>query len=274
VAREFLEFQFESAWLDDRANIVDRRRVRVDGFIETIDEATSFQFVRIPSGEFQMGAGDGDPFGRDNEQPQHRVTVREFFIGRHPVTQSQWNAVVGQPIPLPDKFIGNELPAVNVWLELAIEFCQKLSKLTGSDYRLPSEAEWEYACRAGTTGRYNCGENLSRTVANFNDSATATGRAQPPGGTMPFGDHGFANQFGLYDMHGNVWEWCSDVWHEDYVDAPDDGRPWLINGDSGYCVQRGGSWRDGAAQCRSAFRVGDIAHNSENIVGLRVCCAG
>lgn len=165
------------------------------------------------------------------------------------------------------------MPVVNVWLEKAIEFCAKLSGLTGEMFRLPSEAEWEYACRAGTTTPFSFGETITTDLANFNGE-------QPFGRTpkgefrkclTPVGYFNVANNFGLYDMHGNVWEWCADVWHENYISAPTDGSDWLSGGDQGYCVQRGGSWIDRAANCRSAFRVGDIAHNNDNIVGLRVC---
>ncbi|MBS1796302.1 MAG: formylglycine-generating enzyme family protein, partial [Acidobacteria bacterium] len=131
--------------------------------------------------------------------------------------------------------------------------------------------EWEYACRAGTTTPFYFGERLTTEQANFNGEQPF-GNA-PPGefrkrptavGSFP------PNAFGLYDLHGNVWEWCADVWHEDYRNAPADGSAWLAGGDRSYGVQRGGSWLDRASNCRSAFRVGDIAHNDENIVGLRV----
>jgi formylglycine-generating enzyme required for sulfatase activity len=171
-----------------------------------------------------------------------------------------------------EDFRGQNLPVVNVWLERAIEFCGRLSTLHGENFRLPTEAEWEYACRAGTTTPFSFGETLTTDLANFDGGQpfkdTPKGefrKCLTPVGSFP------PNAFGLYDMHGNIWEWCADIWHENYLGAPEDGSAWLTNGDQSYCVQRGGSWLDRASNCRSAFRVGDIAHNNDHIVGLRVC---
>ena len=135
--------------------------------------------------------------------------------------------------------------------------------MTDLAIRLPSEAEWEYACRAGTRSPFHSGPTISAKVANFN-SERPYASASPAGSVRrlsPVGAFGMANEFGLYDMHGNVWEWCADVWHDDYRGAPNNGQPWLDAGDEGYRVQRGGSWRDIPELCRSAFRVGDIAFN-------------
>jgi formylglycine-generating enzyme required for sulfatase activity len=232
----------------------------------------NLEMVEIPAGRFLMGSGDFEPERRENETPPHEVNLKSFYLGKFPVTQAEWVTVMKNLPPISEDFRGARLPVVNVWLEKALEFCAKLSNFTGENFRLPSEAEWEYACRAGTSTPFNRGASLTTDLANFNGEQpfgqAAKGefrkRLTPVGSFPP-------NAFGLYDMHGNVWEWCADIWHENYSGAPTDGSAWLTNGDSGYCVQRGGSWTDRASNCRSAFRVGDIAHNDENIVGLRVC---
>lgn len=228
--------------------------------------------IEIPAGSFLMGSSDSETEKRENETPQHEVKLQSFYLGKFPVTQSEWFAVMQRIPEISEDFRGNNLPVVNVYLEKAIEFCAKLSILTQENFRLPSESEWEYACRAGTTTSFSFGKTITNAQANFNGEQPF--RKTPKGefrkclttvGSFP------PNSFGLYDMHGNVWEWCADIWHENYVGAPNDGSAWLTNGDQSYGVQRGGSWIDRASNCRSAFRVGDIAHNTDNIVGLRVC---
>jgi len=231
------------------------------------------EMVEIPAGNFLMGSSDRESEKRENETPLHEVNLQSFHLGKFSVTQAQWLAVMRDLPKIPEHFRGDNLPVVNVWLEKAIEFCVKLSALTKENFHLPSEAQWEYACRAGTTTPFSFGETLTTDLANF-DGEQSFGQAPKDEfrkRLTPVGCFGVANDFGLYDMHGNVWEWCADIWHENYVGAPSDGSAWLNNGDQGYCVQRGGSWLDRASNCRSAFRVGDIAHNNDNIVGLRVC---
>lgn len=237
-----------------------------------LSENMSLEMVKIPAGSFLMGSGEFETEKRANETPQHEVRLQSFYLGKFPVTQAQWFAVMKKLPAVSAEFRGDDLPVVNVWLEKAIAFCARLSALTNENFRLPSEAEWEYACRAGTTTPFSFGETITADLANFNGAQAF--RESPKSvfrkcltavGSFP------PNAFGLYDMHGNVWEWCADIWHEDYNGAPTDGSAWLTNGDQSYCVQRGGSWIDRATNCRSSFRVGDIAHNNENIVGLRVC---
>lgn len=228
--------------------------------------------VEIPAGNFLMGSSDFETEKRENEMPQHEVNLQSFYLGKFPVTQAQWFAVMKSLPEINEDFRGDNLSVVNVWLEKAIEFCAKLSVLTGENFRLPSEAEWEYACRAGTTTPFCFGASLTTDLANFNGEQPfeQTPKGEFRKGLTPIG-YFAPNDFGLYDMHGNVWEWCADIWHENYTNAPNDESAWLTNGDQSYCVQRGGSWADRASNCRSAFRVGDIAHNNDNIVGLRVC---
>jgi len=230
------------------------------------------EMVEIPSGSFLMGSGDAETEKRENETPRHEVNLKSFYIGKFPVTQAEWSAVMKNLPEIGEDFRGLDLPVVNVWLEKALEFSVRLSELTGENFRLPSGAEWEYACRAGTTTPFSCGETIPTDLANFNEEQSL--KNTPIGGIRkcltPVGSFP-PNAFGLYDMHGNVWEWCADIWHENYINAPNDGSAWLTNGDQSYCVQRGGSWIDRASNSRSAFRVGDIAHNNDHIVGLRVC---
>jgi formylglycine-generating enzyme required for sulfatase activity len=238
----------------------------------SLSSTTILEMEEIPAGSFLMGSSPHEPFSRSNERPQHRVEVSQFYLGKYPVTQAQWSTVMDDLPRTGVKFRGAQMPVVNVYLEKALEFCARLSALTGEKFRLPSEAEWEYSCRAGTTSAFSFGDELTPDAANFKilpvgkpPAAEECHSGLTPVGSFP------ANAFGLYDMHGNVWEWCADVWHENYVGAPSDGRAWIESGDQGYCVQRGGSWDNWADRCRSAFRVGDIAHNDDHIVGLRVC---
>jgi formylglycine-generating enzyme required for sulfatase activity len=175
--------------------------------------------------------------------------------------------------PIAELFRGDDLPVSNAsWIDVGV-FCEQLSEESGSIIRLPSEVEWEYACRAGTATPFHWGPTLTASVANFNAEHTY-GLARP--GEFrhcltDVGSFGVSNAFGLYDMHGNVWEWCEDAWHDDYCGAPNDASAWCGQVDEGYRVQRGGSWRDRPELCRSAFRVGDIIVNSDHIVGLRIC---
>ncbi|USR92315.1 formylglycine-generating enzyme family protein [Phormidium yuhuli AB48] len=258
-----------------------RRRPRTARqYREDLGEGVILEMVQILGGTFLMGAAKGEKGARDNEFPQHSVTVPEFFLGKYPVTQAQWRAVArGLPKiehdldPDSSKFKRDTHPVERVnWYE-AVEFCQRLSQATGRDYRLPSEAEWEYACRAGTTTPFAFGELITTDVANYDGNYTY---GQSPKGeyreqTTPVGSFP-ANGFGLYDMHGNVYEWCFDGWHENYEGAPTDGSPW-VTGKEQERLLRGGSWHDNPRGCRSANRVRNTPDNRLNNIGFRVCCS-
>ena len=213
-----------------------------------------------------MGAAKGEKNACNDEFPQHLVIVPTFLMSKHPVTQAQWRIVATELprieyelSPDPSHFEGDDLPVEQVnWCE-AVEFCQRLSQATGRDYRLPSEAEWEYACRAGTTTRFSFGGFLMTNLANRDGGRTT------PVGSFP------ANGFGLYDMHGNVWEWCFDLWHSNYEGAPTDGTAW--DGEDIDRVLRGGSWNFDPRDCRSASRGGNSPDHTDFDAGFRVCCS-
>jgi formylglycine-generating enzyme required for sulfatase activity len=216
--------------------------------------------VTIPGGKFLMGAPAHEPHSKPDERPQHQVIVPAFQLGRYPVTQRQWQMVMGNN---PSHFRGDDLPVEQVDWQQSVEFCQKLSFLTGQKYRLPSEAEWEYACRAGTTTPYHFGKVARRTVANYYVYNPGQPRQTTTVGSFS------ANAFGLYDMHGNVEEWCADEFHSSYQGAPTDGSAWAGGHGHSYVV-RGGSWVISPGYCRSANRDGGEAATS--YIGLRVAC--
>ncbi len=208
----------------------------------TLEEirAMEGEMVYVPGGSFLMGSPENEPGHKANEE-LHRVTVRSFYIGKYEVTQAQWRAVMGNN---PSYFKGDDLPVEVSWDD-AKEFCRKLSQMTGKEYRLPTEAEWEYACRAKTTGAY--AGDLDAMAWYYNNAGNKT---HPVGQKQP-------NAFGLYDMHGNVWEWCEDDWHNSYANAPSDGSAWVdISARGSLRVYRGGGWSYFAVLCRSAGRTG------------------
>jgi formylglycine-generating enzyme required for sulfatase activity len=229
-------------------------RKQVESFTDDLN-GVPLEMIFVPGGSFKMGSPEG--VGRDNERPQHDVTVPGFYIGKFQITQAQWEAVMGKN---PSSFKGDpDLPVENVPWNDAKQFCEKLAQMTGNAYRLPSEAEWEYACRAGTTGDY--AGDLD-AMAWYRDNSGS--KTHPVGQKQP-------NAFGLYDMHGNVWEWCEDVLHDSYNEAPTDGSAWLSGGDSTYRMLRGGSYFGYAGHCRSAYRIVVDARLINRNVGLRVC---
>ena len=236
---------------------------------EDLGEGVFLEQVRIPGGSVVMGAPEYEPGRYEVEGPCHRVDVAPFLLGRYPVTQTQWRRVTGweaveQDLSSdPSQYMGEHLPVATVsWYE-ALEFCARLSRQTGRLYRLPSEAEWEYACRAGTTTAYHLGGLLTADMANIDRSVNQT---------TPVGLYGVANPWGLYDMHGNVWEWCQDHWHDNYKGAPTDARAWIEGGESARRIVRGGSWSCYPWGCRSAYRGYSSPSSRYNDIGFRVVC--
>ena len=221
--------------------------------------ALGMQFKLIPAGEFMMGSPADDPDKSSDETPQHRVQItKPFYLGIHEVTQEEYQQVMGEN---PSRFNGPSLPVEQVSWENATEFCRKLSEMDGrNDYRLPTEAEWEYACRAGTTTRYSCGDELDSACAWFVDNSGR--KTHPVGEKRP-------NAWGLYDMHGNVWEWCSDWYESDYYGSSPSADPTGPSTGS-YRVYRGGGWNYRAWGCRSARRFRLRPGRRDSYLGFRV----
>ena len=260
-------------------------------FIEDLGNGIQLEMVMIPNGTFIMGSPETEEGSRDNERPQHQVTIKAFCLGKYQVTQAQWKAVAAFPQlnrelkPDPSNFKGANRPVEQVSWEDAVEFCDRLSRHTKRQYRLPSEAEWEYACRAGTTTPFHFGQTITTDLANYqgtdNEEYKWSGSyGSGPKGvyreeTTAVGSFGVANNFGLYDMHGNVWEWCQDDWHSDYEGAPTDGSAWLSSEESSdRKLLRGGSWSITPEHCRSAFRNVSYLDGNSSYIGFRVVCSG
>ncbi|GAB4351475.1 MAG: hypothetical protein Fur0042_19770 [Cyanophyceae cyanobacterium] len=256
-------------------------------FVEPLPNRVALEMVLIPGGTFLMGALKKELESRDSELPRHRVTVPEFLMGKYPITQAQWRAICALPKvkidldPNPSQFTedakgdrAENRPVEFVSWHQAVEACDRLTRATGRPYGLPSEAQWEYACRAGTETPFHFGDTLTPDLANYNGNYTY---ADGPKGiyrkrTTAVGSFP-ANPWGLYDMHGNVWEWCADHWHSNYEGAPTDGSAWIASPAKDTRLLRGGSWFDIPRNCRCAIRA-DVSPDSRNAdIGFRVCCA-
>lgn len=271
VQSENPSFEYETVTVNDQGEITHRQSCRVENQSVDLGKGTTLEIVKIPGGTFTMGSPSTELRRSDDEGPQHEVTVPTFYLGKYPVTQGQWEAVMGSN---PSQFKGANRPVENVSWEDAVEFCQKLSQKSGKGYRLPSEAEWEYACRAGTTTPFYFGETITPDLANY--EGTETYGSGPKGeyraqttdvGNFP------PNAFGLYDMHGNVWEWCQDIWHKNYEGAPMDGSAWVDGNSSGGRILRGGSCYNDPWDCRSAYRYYSSPEFRVNYIGFRVVCS-
>jgi formylglycine-generating enzyme required for sulfatase activity len=298
---QLASFEFEVVTLNASSALVDKRKGRVRFYQEDLGDAVGLDMVEIPPGSFLMGTSYAEAEGVTEEYkrhlnqstkrygdqyvpqeiPRHRVQLEGFFIGRFEVTQEQWRAVAKLPklnrdlVNDPSYFKGDQLPVDSVSWEDALEFCNRLSQSTRRRYRLPSEAEWEYACRAGTTTQFSSGSTITAAVANYRSEYPYAGAPEDisRNHTTPVGSLGVANAFGLCDMHGNVEEWCLDPWHENYNIAPQDGSVWGFRGDPNTRVTRGGSWTAMAASCRSAFRIGVWSTRADFRLGFRLVCS-
>lgn len=274
---ELKSFKFETVTVNRRGEIIERETKQTQYFNENLGEDITLEMVVIPGGTFMMGSVAGE--GYNDEKPQHEVTVQSFFMSRYPITQAQWQAVATLPQvkqeinPYPSRFKGHNRPVERVSWYDAVEFCLRVTKHTGRSYRLPSEAEWEYACRAGTSTPFHFGETITTDLANYNGDfkyAEVIYREE----TTEVGRFGVANNFGLYDMHGNVWEWCQDNWNNSYEGAPIDGNEWQdIDKSNNRRILRGGSWGNFPGDCRSACRYLSLAKYDYTFVGFRVACA-
>ncbi|WP_424095343.1 SUMF1/EgtB/PvdO family nonheme iron enzyme [Moorena producens] len=274
------QFPFEVVTVNRRGAIINRENKQASYLTQDLGNGVDLEMVYIPKGSFLMGSPKSERGSDDSERPQHQVSIQPFFLGKYQVTQAQWRAVAKLPKvnrdldPDPSRFNGKNRPVERVIWYDAMEFCDRLSEYTGTEYRLPSEAEWEYACRAGTTTPFHYGETITSRFANYaaSDTYAEEAKGEYREETTPVGHFRYPNGFGLYDMHGNVWEWCGDPSHPNYEGAPTDGSIWSINNNnSDYCILRGGSWVSIPRDCRSACRLFYNPREAvNNLVGFRV----
>jgi formylglycine-generating enzyme required for sulfatase activity len=268
---------FETLKVDEAGNVAEKSAKQAFFVKEELDDNTVLEMVEIPGGSFQMGSPESEARRASDEGPQHTVNVQSFLMGKYPVTQAQWQAIANLPKvnldldPDPSGFKGSNRPVEQVSWNQAVEFCDRLSQKTGRTYRLPSEAEWEYACRASTTTPFHFGETITTDLANYDGNYTYG--SAPKGiyreqttdvGSFP------PNALGLYDMHGNVWEWCLDHYHDNYTNAPTDGSARLTDDQAARRLLRGGSWFVYPADCRSADRIRYVPGLRSFYVGFRV----
>jgi formylglycine-generating enzyme required for sulfatase activity len=262
-------FRFEVPTVDITGQIVSWQNTSSKYFVQEIGGGVTLEMVQIPPGKFTMGSPQGEQ-GRCNcEEFQHEVTVPGFFMGKYQVTQEQYEAVMGYN---PSYFSGKKRPVERVSWGDATQFCNRLSQITGRYFTLPSESQWEYACRAGSTTSFNFGNSIITDLANYNGNYSS---GLAPNGvwrqeTTEVGNFP-PNAYGLYDMHGNVWEWCLDTWHENYFGSPTDGSAW-VDSSTNFRVMRGGCWYWDFSGCRSASR--NYSSGQYNINGFRVVCLG
>jgi formylglycine-generating enzyme required for sulfatase activity len=287
----------------ERRLIINRQTHQGQYFTESLDDRISLDMMLMPSGTFMMGQTAAEKVELINqvggkryqkyyacEMPRHSVTMPSFFMGKYPITQAQWRAVAAYPVVErelkldPSSFKGDRRPVEQVSWDDATEFCHRLSQRTDRLYRLPSESEWEYVCRAGTTTPFHFGETLDAELANYSAEDEKIeeklyqgiyGRGVKGQYRRETTDVGIfpANLFGLYDMHGNVLEWCEDNFHASYEGAPSDGSAWIDSDRTdATMLLRGGSWIDFPRHCRSAVRSEGTRRYINNRIGFRVCC--
>lgn len=270
-------FDFSTIKVDRTGKETQHTYHQANLYTENLGNYHNLAMVSIPAGKFIMGAPAQEKYSSDRERPLHQVKVANFLLGKYPVTQAQWKIVANLPKikrelkSNPAHFKGKHHPVDSIsWLE-AMEFCNRLSAYTGKQYRLPSEAEWEYACRGNTQTPFAYGATLtsqladyastfayaSETVISYRKATTNVGSFMP-------------NAFGLYDLHGNIREWCADPWHENYHGAPNIAKAWDKDGKQEWHTLRGGSWANKPSHCRSAHRSGYPADSLNRAIGFRV----
>jgi len=227
--------------------------------------------VVIPAGTFAMGSPSNDVEGMASERPRHEVTIAgPFAVAKFETTFEVWDvcAAAGACPHASDSWGRGRMPVIDVSWEDAEQYVAWLSRVTGKRYRLPTEAEWEYVARAGAASRYAWGDDPGRGFANCDGCGSRWDLQQtaPAGSFKP-------NAFGLYDMHGNVWEWVEDSWHDTYLGAPSDGSAWVQGADPSYRVIRGGSWRNETSLVRAAVREKRYVAVRFDTLGFRVARA-
>jgi formylglycine-generating enzyme required for sulfatase activity len=276
-----LHFSFEVVTVNPQGQILDRQQASAPYQTVDLGQGVTLDMVLIPGGSFMMGSPDSEPDRFSDESPQHQVTLPGFWMGKYSITQAQYQAIMGNN---PANFKGDNRPVEQVNWHEAMEFCDRLSQKLGQPYTLPGEAQWEYACRAATTTPFYLGETITTDLANYRGTDSEYEGKTYPGfyGQGPRG--AFREQttevgsfppngFGLYDMHGNVWEWCLDHFHDSYNGAPADGSAWVTGGDSQFRLVRGGSWYLDPVGCRSAYRLRILPNVRDYGLGFRVVCA-
>lgn len=282
------EFSFETINLKEEKKLfglvskVEKNLISKKGqfFVEYLGQGVNLEMVFVPSGSFLMGSNSSEPHREKDESPQHKVNLNSFYVSKYPVTQSQWKIVSSFPKVTrnlktkPAQFRGDNLPVERVsWFD-AQEFCKRLSKYTGRNYRLPTESEWEYACRGNTQTAFSFGDIITHEVANFDRASKSDSKNKETKlekKTTPV-DNYFPNPFGIYDFHGNVWEWCEDNYSNSYTQKPRDGSAYLTSTGNQNRVVRGGSWALPQEYCRSAKRNSYPPDSSYNFIGFRVVC--
>ncbi len=260
-------FHFKTVTTNAYGKIINKYNHAARYFTEDLGNGVMLEMVEIPSGTFYMGSPENETGRTNSEGPRHQVTVKSFFIAKYPLTQAQYQSIMGYN---PSHFKGDNRPVEKVSWDDAVEFCQRLSQNTGKNYKLPSEAQWEYACRAGTMTPFYFGQSITPNLVNYdgNYSYAAAQKGEYRQQTTDVGTFP-PNAFGLYDMHGNVWEWCEDDWKDNYINAPTNGEA-LINPVGESKVIRGGAWLYFAGCCRCSMRNQDLHNTRHHYYGFRV----
>ncbi|MBE9101432.1 SUMF1/EgtB/PvdO family nonheme iron enzyme [Vacuolonema iberomarrocanum] len=270
------EFNFEVVAVDAQGTKIIQSKKKSKEFIEECGDQ-KFEMVIVPGGSFLMGAAEKN--APKSELPLHTATVDPFLISKYPITKAQWKAVAQLPqierklLKSPSRFGSAAHPVVQISWDDAIEFCKRLSEYLKAEYRLPTEAEWEYACRGYSLTPFHFGESITLDLANYDGTHSSQAEVEVivRGRPTSVKIFPFANNFGLYDLHGNVWEWCMDHWHENYNEAPNNGSAWIDNDSRNTDrVIRGGSWQNTLAFCRSTSRLADTEDNKSDNIGFRI----
>lgn len=287
VVPKIESFEFETVTIKEKKKLfnfvggVEKQVVTKQNkfFVEYLGEGVNLEMVFIPSGSFLMGSASTDTHKEKDETPPYRINVFSYYLSKYPITQLQWRIVSSFPKvnrllkTNPSSFKGDNLPVEKISWYDAQEFCLRLSAYTKRKYHLPSEAQWEYACRGGTTTTYSFGDIITPEFANYNPQKNPQDKKEVKYDrkTTPV-DTFSPNPYGLYDFHGNVWEWCEDHYSSNYAHKPKDASALTMKMGNPPRVVRGGSWSLNADYCRSAKRSSYSPDSSYNFVGFRVVC--